>query len=222
MAQPGRRIILQRHGKTAMNSTYMASQDVVRGWENPPLTAEGKKEAQQAGQTLKKKSYTVDAIVCSDMRRAQQTAQIIGDILGLPVTPSSGMRPWDLGEIAGMEVKKAKPIIKSYVLNPNKKVPQGESFNSFRTRFFTALKDILDQSRGKEILLVAHSRNERLLSAWQKAGSKSDLSVDVNEFVAEPEDTGMAKDFIINERNIGARSDKASSNFLGQAMISKA
>lgn len=182
-------IYIVRHGATKMNAESAAvSVDRERGWSDVPLTEEGREEARNAAAALKSKG--IQAIVSSDLIRAKETAQIIGAILGVKPEFSFKLRPWNLGYLTGKDMKDANPQIKEHAQNPNEKVEKGETFNAFRNRAFEGFEEAVTDHRGKQLLLVAHHRIERLIAAWEKAGQPVWHSIDLPTFLDKGDPPG--------------------------------
>ena len=81
----GQRIILWRHGQTDWN---LANR--FQGHSDIPLNNEGIAQARKAAPLLL--NLKPDRIISSDLMRAQQTAQALSDISGLPISLDSGLR----------------------------------------------------------------------------------------------------------------------------------
>jgi|GEM_PF-1060753 len=179
-----------RHGKTALNKGSANSIDTIRGWLDVPLVGEGRAEAQKTGDALRHAG--IQEIVCSDLGRAQETAQIIGGVLGIAqVHASSAYRPWNLGVFTGKPTKDVLPKVLQYVEHPSEPVPQGESFDSFKERVLSAMQPLMEQVRqGATLALVTHFRDTKLIEAWIAAGAKPDLSVDEDTFKRDDAPTG--------------------------------
>ena len=191
-------IYILRHGATKLNNQTDMSEDRIRGWTDVPLAEEGRKEAQAAA--LKLKAKGVDAIVTSDLSRAQETAAIIGKALGVKPAVSRGLRPWNLGTFAGTSTKEALPKIAEYAQKrPDESVPEGESFNQFKERAFGGLADAIEANQGKVLVIVTHHRNERLYEAWEKAGRPEDLSIDLPTFLEKGDPPGGIKELAIGD-----------------------
>src|SRR5690349_17795607 len=94
-----RQVYLVRHGQTGMNNATDTSADRIRGWLDVPLTQVGREEAAGAAEELSR--VGVEAIECSDLSRAQETADIIGEAVGVTPRPTEKLRPWDLGDLTG-------------------------------------------------------------------------------------------------------------------------
>lgn len=92
-------IYLVRHGE-AKN----ASEDPERG-----ITDKGKQEVENVAKALKKRGISVQHIFCSPKKRAKETAEIIGNHLGISeitekdtLKPNDPIEPW-VDEILGLE-----------------------------------------------------------------------------------------------------------------------
>lgn len=186
-----RELQLVRHGATRLNNDDV-SVDRIRGWKDIPLSPDGRAEATKLGEKLKSEPPTV--IVASDLDRAAETARIIAKAIGLPVSEySQAFRPWNVGKYAGELTKKAIPILADYAMNrPTEKLPDGESFDDFRARFFTGLVSVFEKYQGK-IAVVTHHRDERLLKAWLKEGNPVNGDIDKAEFNQKGEPTGSVE-----------------------------
>ena len=186
-----RKILLIRHGATKLNNDDVST-DRIRGWKDIPLSSDGAKEAHRLGQKIK--ANPPDVLVPSDLKRAHDTAKIIGKESGVPVAPATkGFRPWNVGKLSGQISKKAIPVLADYAANkPNEPTPGGESFEDFRKRFIDGLRDTLDKHPG-HVGVVTHHRGERLMHAWKAKGFPPDGSVDIKTFNQKGEATGSAQ-----------------------------
>lgn len=168
-----KKFIIIRHGTTENNE-----KDKIRGWLDLPLSEEGIKEGHVTSKHVAK--HDLDGMVSSDLLRARQTADIISKDTGIPILEHNyGFRPWNLGELTGMDVKATLSTIKKYAEEtPDKPIPGGgESFNEFKDRFLNALKDVFAHYKGKKLGIVAHHRSERLIDSL-----KPDGTVDFSKF----------------------------------------
>lgn len=200
------KVYIVRHGKTKMNNEIDTSQDRIRGWSNVPLVEEGREEARRTGKKLKK--IDVGAIVASDLDRAKETADIIGEIVGVKPTTTVKLRPWDLGEFTGGSTKEMMPKIAEYIHDkPGEPVPQGESFNDFRRRAFGGLAEAIKRADGKQLVIVTHHRNERLYNAWHEAGMPDDHSIDLKEFTKKGEPPGSVMEFDVDVEALAGKQD---------------
>jgi broad specificity phosphatase PhoE len=189
-----RELLMVRHGATRLNSRDN-SVDRLRGHIDVPLTAEGR---EQSGKIARKiANNPPDAIVSSDLCRASESAKIISKATGVPISEiSKAFRPWDVGKYAGQLSKTAVPILIEYVGMPDKKVPGGESFNDFKSRYFRGVADAVAEYPGV-LAIIAHHRNERLLQAWKAAGFPANGDIDIKVFSVKGDHTSVATAFDI-------------------------
>lgn len=188
--------LLARHGKTKMNKGGSVSVDRERSWNNVPLTREGELEAQKVGLQLRGKG--IEHISASNLHRSSETARIISNHLGLHPKLDAGLRPWNLGDYAGKEMKQITPEIRDYAENkPDEPVPGGESFNQFKGRALKGVARHIRNAGDRRSLLVSHHRVERLLSSL-----KPDGSTNFNEFFRDGEQPGGVEEFDHDPRHL--------------------
>lgn len=178
-------VYLFRHGHTRYNEQGQSSIDYIRGWTDIDLDAGGKEDAKIIGEMAK--TLGIEVIVSSDLIRAVETAEIIGDILGLPLSAKTpAFRPWNLGELQGQPTHQVKDDIKRYINDAHaKQVPGGESFDDFKERFLSGLRsvtDLIDNNIIQRIAIVTHFRGLKMADAWTAAGGGNDYNVDVDHF----------------------------------------
>lgn len=89
---PADRLFLVRHGQTASNvaQTLGASHD-------DPLDAVGEAQARAVAAHLAGLNLSAPAVYASPFRRARQTAQAVGDALGVSVTVLPGVQEIEVG-----------------------------------------------------------------------------------------------------------------------------
>ena len=192
-------MIVIRHGATALNERA-DSPDMIRGWQDVPLDAHGKQEAKQIAQQLKDSG--IEVIYSSDLQRASVTANEISKATGAPVVLSMELRPWNLGELTGKHTKEVLPKVAEYANNPDRCVPEGESFNDFKKRAFHGIFEAMRQTPDQALAIVTHHRVERLLNAWENKGQPADLSLDLKEFLQKGEKPGSAQVFVFKRAPI--------------------
>lgn len=185
------KLFIVRHGETNLNK-----EDRLRAWSNPPLNEHGEAEAADAGQKLKDKGIT--SIYSSDLGRAMQTAHAISATTGVPVQPTSGLRPWNVGDMTGQKVQDVLPLMQSLITNhPDTPAPGGEAFNDFKDRFLTTLSQIIAAHPQGNVAVVTHNRGERLINAWLAAGRDND-NIDTNHMTQRGENPGSIQSFTVS------------------------
>jgi broad specificity phosphatase PhoE len=160
-------VILCRHGSTKNNE-----QGLLRGWLDPELSAQGKKDARELAAGFK--GAAVSAIYCSPLKRSADTADAIGDVVDVKPTEDDRFKPWNLGDFQGKPVRDSlDQVIDLMTKTPDEEAPSGESFNDFLKRFIPALKEAFAQAEkvpDQFVVIVGHMRNQRAAQAWFDAG----------------------------------------------------
>ena len=142
-------LYFMRHGLTEMNVAGIWS-----GSTETSLTAEGRAQAKRAG--LAAKDLGIDAIVCSTMGRAIETAEIVAKEIGYPldnIHKSSLLIERHFGELEG------QPYKPDLNLDGFADV---ESIDTLKNRAVLALEWISTIS-GDTILVVSHGSTGRML-----------------------------------------------------------
>jgi alpha-ribazole phosphatase len=173
-------LVCARHGTTALNSTHAGeSAERIRSWANVPLTPQGTKEAHELAEKLGAEGFPFESIWSSDLSRAVETAECVGDKIGLPVEKTTALRPWGLGYLTKQLVKDAIPVMEYFVNHETKEVPGGESFAQFRMRALSFVQKMAHEALtdNKTILLVTHTRDLQLIKAFLANGAPNDLSI---------------------------------------------
>lgn len=155
------RLLLVRHGETLHSHG-----DVICGAMEVSLTERGRHQASLLAHRLRQ--FHPDALYSSPQSRARETAQILGESLGLPTIACDGLREMDFGAWEGRNrehVKASAPLelhrweAGSWMAHP----PEGETQQQVIARGVLALHHILEQSGGGTLLLVSHKTILRLL-----------------------------------------------------------
>ncbi len=148
--------ILIRHGNAIrVNGDYV----------HAPLTALGQSQAAQTGQFLNEKQQPIDGFFSSPLRRAQETAAIIGAQLHMTPEIVNGLR-----EVEGLEVP-ALPVLEflsifDFVedyLDTNAGKPIKWPIEG---RISQALTDIVTTHMNQHLVIVAHSGVISAVLAW--------------------------------------------------------
>ncbi|ABS22871.1 histidine phosphatase family protein [Bacillus cytotoxicus] len=138
-------ICLVRHGQTDWNF-----QEIIQGREDIPLNEVGKKQASQSAAALQLETW--DVIISSPLIRAQETAQAIGEAVGIhSIILDERFVERNFGEASG------KPVatVREQIAIGN--VEGMETDEEIVNRCFTALQDVAKKHAGKRIIIVAHS-----------------------------------------------------------------
>lgn len=158
------KLVLVRHGESQWNL-----ENRFTGWVDVPLTDKGRAEAHRAGELLR--GLRFDEAYTSALSRAQETLQIIQDVIGgkdLPVVADQALNERHYGDLQGLN--KAETAEKfgaaqvqlwrrSYDVEP----PGGESLadTARRTLPFFESRILPSLRAGKNVLVSAHGNSLR-------------------------------------------------------------
>ncbi len=144
------RLFLLRHAQSEGNR-----RGIFQGKLDLPLSEEGIKQAQKAGEFLKRFSF--DGIITSPQLRAKQTAEIVADILNLPLEVDERLREISYGVLEGKrhsEVENWEPY-QRWLEDPVKNPLEGvDDFGDLQRRLESFLRDRYREERS--ILAVTH------------------------------------------------------------------
>ncbi len=144
---------LTRHGQTDSNLS-----GIIQGQSlDAPLNEEGIRQARRIGEFLKNTDRSIDRIISSDLIRAYQTAEIIGEILGVEVEKDARLREMNYGGWEGnfLEELLKTPEGKIWIESPSKwQIENSETVKAVQDRIVAAIIDYLQ--RFEHPLVVSH------------------------------------------------------------------
>jgi probable phosphoglycerate mutase len=144
------RVVLARHGEADYETDLMTE-------SGGSLSAQGRDQARDLGERLR--SERVAAVVCSELSRAVQTAEIAAGVLGLPVTVREGLQEFPAGDFRGRVYDRGffDAMVRSWLAGDLEAgVPGGETGRETADRVLGVLDGIADQFRGETVLVVSH------------------------------------------------------------------
>ena len=170
-------VLLIRHGETARNK----SPERIRGWDDIPLTAKGRSEAKDMASNIC--TYEVSHVLSSPLSRAVFTGKTIAKQCDVKFSTDHALKPWNLGDLQGKPVSSVLSKLNLFIEHPDKPVPGGESFDTFKKRFLTRLEAAMSEAKHSPdqgaVVLVCHTRNLMLARSWLSAGATSNFEVDL-------------------------------------------
>ena len=148
------RLILIRHGRSTWNAAKR-----IQGQADPPLDGVGREQARRLADRLR--GEEIAELYASPLRRAQETAEIIGEALGVPVVPDERLKEHDAGDFTGLtweQVTEQYPeVARRWAEDPwSLEIPGEEEDAVFRARVVAAFDDILAQHAEGTVGVVAH------------------------------------------------------------------
>ncbi len=144
------RVIVARHGEAEYETDTMTA-------SGGSLTTLGRQQAHELGARLG--GERVAAVVCSDLARAVQTAEIAAGVLGLPVKVREGLQEFAVGDFLGRAWDPVvfDPMVASWLAGDlTAGVPGGETGEQIVARVLAVLDDVADLFRGETVLTVSH------------------------------------------------------------------
>jgi broad specificity phosphatase PhoE len=137
-------LLLVRHGETDWNADGR-----LQGQTDRPLSDYGRSQARRLANELA--DDELEAIYSSDLARARETAEIVGERLGLPVLLDPDLREKDWGTWEGLTAVERDRV--EFV---------GESTEAHQQRTLRALRRISELHRGDgRVLVVTHGGSMR-------------------------------------------------------------
>lgn len=155
---------LLRHGETPLTAARRFS-----GLADVELSEHGRAQAAAAGRRLAAER-PVDAIVTSPLRRARETAEVVGAALRVPVDVAADLRELDFGAWEGCtfaEVRERWPAeLDAWLADPAVAPPGGESVAETERRAVAAVQRLAAERTEQRLLLVAHVTPLKAVVRW--------------------------------------------------------
>jgi probable phosphomutase (TIGR03848 family) len=152
--RPATSIVLVRHGQTPTTGKLLPGR--APGLH---LAEAGTEQARRAAERLTELKR-VDAIYCSPLERARETAAPIAAALGLRPKADRGLLECDFGEWTGAELATLSKLPEWATVQraPSTfRFPGGESFSEMQHRIVTALDRLRAAHPGGTIVCVSHA-----------------------------------------------------------------
>jgi probable phosphoglycerate mutase len=156
-------LLLLRHGVTDATLAQLFSGS---GGADPGLNDLGREQADRAARWLAEHGG-VDEIVSSPLRRTRETAAVVAEHLGLPVSIEDGLAEAAFGEWDGLtfdEVRQRWPDeLEEWLGSVDAAPPGGESYTAVSRRVLAAKARLLIAQPQRRLLLVTHVTPIKLL-----------------------------------------------------------
>ncbi len=147
-------LYLIRHGQTDSNSA-----GVLQGWRDIPLSETGQEQARLLGKRFA--GIHLDALYCSALGRARQTAEQIGQNTGLMPQPLAGLNEIHMGQMEGLTAEQCRQTYPRESEAMEKQVaefaaPGGESALQVYQRVVNTLLELAGRHPGQTVAAVSH------------------------------------------------------------------
>jgi broad specificity phosphatase PhoE len=163
------RFVLIRHGQTPWNAAGR-----WQGHSDPSLSALGREQAARLAGELA--GEPIEAIIASDLRRALETATILGEAIGLRPECDARLRELDVGRWSGEtreQIRLREPEALDYFDTgaADARAAEGETRRELAARVHAAVADIAARTSAACIALVVHSGVVRALLPGSQLGN---------------------------------------------------
>lgn len=152
-------VLLIRHGETAWNASGR-----WQGHTDVPLNEVGRRQARLLAQRLS--SWPVSALYCSDLQRAAETAQIVGEALDLEPVVDPAWRERHAGRCEGLtreEVDARFPGLWARIRTDSGGPPGGEVTADLYERIIAAFEAVVDAHPNEVVAVVSHGGALRMV-----------------------------------------------------------
>ena len=150
------KLYLVRHGETDWNIA-----NKIQGQTDTVLNGKGREQAEALAAKLAGEDYCITKIYASGKKRAEETAKIIGDTLGIEPVIYPEIEEISMGKWEGYTWKEVKENFSDeyQVWRDNRRYqvpPKGESYQQLLDRLLPAKDDIIKKEKDNT-LIVTHS-----------------------------------------------------------------
>ncbi len=154
MSSAERLMYIVRHGATDWNQSGR-----IQGHIDIPLNETGQAQARMVSRRLA--AFGATALFSSDLLRACETAQVIGQATGLRVMQKPGLREINFGVwqgLSSLQIRERDPeVYAARRANPYDVAPAGaETWRHFYARAVQAVHEILAMIEAERLIVVTH------------------------------------------------------------------
>lgn len=150
------RLYLIRHGQSTWNAERR-----FQGLADPPLDDVGREQARRLAARLQGNGTAMVALYTSPFRRARETAEIIGEALGLPAVPDDRLKERDVGALMGLtwaQIEERYPdVVRRWTeADESLEIPGEEDVKLFRARVSAVFDEIVTRHGDEPVGVVSH------------------------------------------------------------------
>jgi broad specificity phosphatase PhoE len=155
-------LILARHGETDWNR-----ENRFQGHADPPLNELGREQSAELAEALVGEGIT--RVYTSPLRRAAETAQIVGRRLGMEAAPVEALREIDVGSWSGLTREEVAARFPEAYARWLERAPlgfdDGETYAELAARVLPAVHELAERHPAETLLVVTHGGPSRVLQA---------------------------------------------------------
>ena len=153
-------LILVRHGETDWNAEHR-----WQGHSDTELNDAGREQARRLAEELP----PVDAVYSSDLVRARQTAEIVGETTGLEVRFDERLRERGFGSWEGLTMEEIESSFpddqRRWLAGTGPGARDAEPFGAFAARVGSFVDEVAQRHDGEQVLVVSHGGTIRVVHA---------------------------------------------------------
>ena len=166
-------IYITRHGESQWNL-----EGKVQGVTDIPLTPKGIEQAHELARKIKETGIKIDEVLYSPLSRAADTAKIIAEENGLPLTLETRLIEQNFGEYEGLEWKKHPGVFHEAKKQFASDYNGGESMLRLAQRIYNLLDELKSRSQAEEktFLLVTHGGIARMIHSYFYSETNEEFS----------------------------------------------
>ncbi|GAB3946553.1 bifunctional RNase H/acid phosphatase [Corynebacterium tapiri] len=168
---PPTRIVLVRHGQTDLSA-----QRRYAGHRDAQLTELGTTQSVATAKAVAGMD-NIAAVLTSPLSRCQHTAEKLAGLLGLQAQVNKAFIECDFGDAEGLTFEEAEDKLGAqhgtWLRDPSSPAPGGESFAEVHARVGRALNRIVEEYRGKTVVVVSHVTPIKAVLAHALGGNES-------------------------------------------------
>jgi broad specificity phosphatase PhoE len=140
------KIIFEPHSTTTDNQAHIAS-----GWKDVDLSELGLQQSKELGE--RSADRNLDAVFCSDLKRAVHSAEIAFGGTNFPVIQDARLRECNYGDLDGAPSKEVDEQKPQRITTP---FANGESYKQTTQRMKEFLDDLKKNYDGKTVMIIGH------------------------------------------------------------------
>ncbi|MCP4592278.1 MAG: histidine phosphatase family protein [bacterium] len=149
------RLYFIRHGRSTWNAEHR-----IQGRADPPLDEVGREQARRLAERLRG-GKPLAALYASSLRRARETADIVGEALDLPVIADDRLREYDVGDLTGLvwaQIEQRFPDVARRWKEADESLefPGAEPHAQFQAQVVAAVEEIVVQHAEGPVGVVSH------------------------------------------------------------------
>jgi isoleucyl-tRNA synthetase len=168
---------LLRHGEAEHNLKDVIAAGPEEGTHISKLTEKGKKDAEKAGQNLKKMlgKKKLEVIYASPYARTKETAKIVAKATEAKIIIDKRLSELNCGIFNWRKIQEHKNFFSDPLEEFTKTPPGGEDLTDVKKRMFQAILDINKKYQNKNILIVGHGDPLWVLEGAMKGLSNEEI-----------------------------------------------